>query len=650
VSAAEPAPSLSPSSPPADPDGSDGEAVAHGVAQHDVAPSVAAVAAVAAPESVPGSEGAHYVLGSYLTEGGMAAVYLGKRKAQGGFEKEVVLKRLRPELLHRPGLLELLLREARLAAGLEHPGIVRTLDLAQLDGDYFLVMEYVRGGDLRLLLKRARRLGRQFSVQAALLLGRELLNALDYAHRYRVPGEDGGATGIVHRDVSPANILVSIAGEVKLTDFGIAVAGAQPLAEEQPLRVRGKIGYMAPEQARGEAVDARSDLFSLAAVLYEVLTLKRLFVGQEGQRPAQIYAEPITPPSRLCALPPEGDAIFLKALALDPAERYQSARDFYDALLGLTRRHGLWLDRAELAQHLRDVCGDDPGAWSMIEERSSTAVLALIPDPGEPDGDVSGLGDVGERATEPWEQEAAHTPAHALGASGPLGPLDQEPAIDRSIDEGWLAAASGAAEIAAAAESFGRARPGASGEVAEHDLPITAPWPTLPRGSVPAPEPLRAPIDPKGPPTLSASPTLPAALSPSGLARPEATTLPVLPAPAIIDDTQPLPSASLPEASEVAAPLALAKPRDPDTDGETARAERVELTEPVVKEPAPGSSEGGGELVDQTTTARHRATAAPAKKRRTPKVRTPAGLLVLILLAMLLGALLATAHWLITRD
>lgn len=641
MSAAEPAPSLSSSSPP-DPDGSEGEAVAHGVA----------VAAVAAPESLPGSEGAHYVLGSYLTEGGMAAVYLGKRKAQGGFEKEVVLKRLRPELLHRPGLLELLLREARLAAGLEHPGIVRTLDLAQLDGDYFLVMEYVRGGDLRLLLKRARRLGRQFSVQAALLLGRELLNALDYAHRYRVPGEDGGGTGIVHRDVSPANILVSIAGEVKLTDFGIAVAGAQPLAEEQPLRVRGKIGYMAPEQARGEAVDARSDLFSLAAVLYEVLTLKRLFVGQEGQRPAQIYAEPITPPSRLCALPPEGDAIFLKALALDPAERYQSARDFYDALLGLTRRHGLWLDRAELAQHLRDVCGDDPGAWSMIEERSSTAVLALIPDPGEPDGDVSGPGDVGERATEPWDQEAAHTPAHAMGASdrGPAIDRASDQAIDRSIDEGWLAAASGAAEIAAAAESFARARPGAPGEVAEHDLPITAPWPTLPRGSVPAPEPLCEPIDPKGPLTLSASPTLPAAPGPLGLARPEATTLPVLPAPAIIDDTQPLPSASLPEASEVAAPLALAKPRDPDTDGETARAERVELTEPVVKEPAPGSSEGGGELVDQTTTARHRATAAPAKKRRTPKVRTPAALLVLTLLAMLLGALLATAHWLITRD
>lgn len=597
------------------------------------------------PDAVPGSEGAHYVLGSYLTEGGMAAVYLGKRKAQGGFEKEVVLKRLRPELVHRPGLLELLLREARLAAGLEHPGIVRTLDLARLDGDYFLVMEYVRGGDLRLLLKRARRLGRQFSVQAALLIGRELLNALDYAHRYRVPAEDGAGLGIVHRDVSPANILVSIAGEVKLTDFGIAVAGAQPLADEQPLRVRGKIGYMAPEQARGEATDARSDLFSLAAVLYEVLTLKRLFVGQEGQRPAQIYAEPITPPSRLCALPPEGDEIFLKALALDPAERYQSASEFYDALLGLTRRHGLWLDRAELARHLRDVCGDDPGAWSMIEERSSTAVLTSIPiDPGELDGDSPGV-DVGERATVRWDQEAAHTPPHSLD---PGPERASEGSIDRSIDEGWLAAASGASEIAAAAESFARARPGASGEVAEHDLPITAPWPTLPRGSVP--EPHRDPIDPKGPHTLSASPTLPAAASLSGPVRPDATTLPVLPAPAIIDDTQPLPSASLPEASEVAAPLALAKPREPDTDGETARAERVELTEPVLKEPAPGSSEGGGELVDQTTTARHRATAAPATKRRTPTVRTPAGLLVLILLAMLLGALLATAQWLITRD
>jgi serine/threonine protein kinase len=606
---------------------------------------------------MPGSEGAHYVIGSYLTEGGMAAVYLGKRKAKGGFEKDVVLKRLRPELVHRPRLLELLLREARLAAGLEHPGIVRTLDLATLDGNYYLVMEYVRGGDLRLLLKRARRLGRRFSVQAALLIGRELLTALDYAHRYRLSEREqpspGASVGLIHRDISPANILVSVAGEVKLTDFGIAVAGTEALTGDRPsnslppeaalhatpplgadsgehsplvaprepsrtprlddprrerdelgLRARGKIGYMSPEQARGGPVDSRSDLFSLAAVLYEVLTLSRLFVGQEGQSPAQVYAQPITPPSRLSDLPPEGDAIFLKALAIDPAARYQSAGAFYDALLGLTRRHGLWLDRAELAQHLRDVCGDDPGAWSMIEERSSTAVITSIP---MEDGEEPELGEI---PTVPWDQsldqgwlayaqtEPAETPAPATAVALPLatgGPPPRSlppPAVDLDAADAAL-----------------------------HDQPITAPWPTLPRGSVtPTPRPVPGPD-----PLSSVEPV-------------------TVPGPTHMDDTQPLPG-SLPEASEVA-PVAVEL---------TAPSERVELTSPLAKEPdvasgAPGLPGADESTVDdQATTARHRAQLAPTRVRpRLPGTLSPMRLVVLILLAMLLGALLATAQWLLT--
>lgn len=322
---------------------------------------------------------AHYRLGPYLQQGGMATVFLGKRVAPGGFEKTVVLKKLHPELASQPLLLALFFGEARLAARLQHPCIVQALDVVQLDGDYYVVLEYVRGGDLRLLLRRAKRRGQQFSAAAGLYIGRELCSALERAHS--LCGEEGRPLGLIHRDISPANVLLSADGEVKLGDFGIAQASGLAPSAERALgpKLRGKIGYMSPEQAAGAEVDARSDLFSLAAVLYEVLTGRRLFVGQPEQSPAEIYRTAIEPPSRLCAeLPPELDSILARALQLVPSARYQSAHELEQALQGLMRRHQLWMDRASLAEHLRAVCGPDPESWSRMDERTATAVISGV--------------------------------------------------------------------------------------------------------------------------------------------------------------------------------------------------------------------------------------------------------------------------------
>lgn len=309
----------------------------------------------------------------------MASVYLGKRVAPGGFVKTVVLKRLRPELGRQPPLVALFLREASLSAALEHPSIVRTLDLTRIDGDYYLVMEYVSGGDLRLLLRRARRRGQRFSVAAALYLALELLGALEYAHTRCTP--DGRPLGLSHRDVSPANILLSAEGEVKLSDFGIAQASAPEVEATLGVRLRGKVGYMSPEQAAGAAVDARTDLFALAAVLYEVLTDKRLFIGQPGQPAAEIYDAAIVPPSQLCPeLPPAFDQVLLRALARRREDGYKSARELCTALRELTRQHGLWLCRLGLAEHLREVCGPDPSVWHCLEERTGTAIIPSIAD------------------------------------------------------------------------------------------------------------------------------------------------------------------------------------------------------------------------------------------------------------------------------
>ena len=332
------------------------------------------------------------MIGRLLTQGGMASVYLGQRVAPGGFAKTVVLKRLRPELAQKPPLLALFLREASLAATLEHPSIVRTLDLAKLGGDYYLVMEYVSGGDLRLILRRARRRGQRFSAAAALYLGRELLSALDYAHSRCAP--DGQPLNLCHRDVSPANILLSTQGEVKLSDFGIAQASAA-LESAGGIRLRGKIGYMSPEQAQGGTVDTRTDLFALSAVLYEVLTGKRLFIGQLGQPVAEIYDAAIVPPSKLCPnLPADFDAVLGKALAHRPEDRFKSASEFYTALRELTRAHNLWLGRLGLAEHLRELCGPDPETWSSLEERTGTAIIPSIGDFAELAED--GAGDSGE--------------------------------------------------------------------------------------------------------------------------------------------------------------------------------------------------------------------------------------------------------------
>ena len=214
-----------------------------------------------------------YVVLEHLSEGGMGAIYVGKKLGAGGFEMEVVLKQLLPEFTQQEEFIDLFLREAKLSATLDHANIVHTIDLVTAGGEYFIVMEYLPGGDLRTLLKKAKRRGKRFSPAAAIYISREVLSALAYAHVKR--DFDGKPLKLIHRDVSPSNILLSYAGEVKLTDFGIAKAATHTSLF---YKVKGKIGYMSPEQAKSEPLDHRSDLYSLAVCMYEILTGERLFV------------------------------------------------------------------------------------------------------------------------------------------------------------------------------------------------------------------------------------------------------------------------------------------------------------------------------------------------------------------------------------
>ena len=324
----------------------------------------------------------------------MGAIYVGKKLGAGGFEMEVVLKQLLPEFTQQEEFIDLFLREAKLSATLDHANIVHTIDLVTAGGEYFIVMEYLPGGDLRSLLKRAKRRGKRFSPAAAIYICREVLSALAYAHVKR--DFDGKRLDLIHRDVSRSNILLSYAGEVKLTDFGIAKASTHTSLF---YKVKGKIGYMSPEQARSEDLDHRSDLYSLAVCLYEVITGERLFVHAGLTTSAEeIYAQPVpTLSKKVPGLPPDLDAIMKKALAIDPNVRFQTAGELNEALTRCAHRHGLLMSAPELATELLAACGpteqwraDDDGDDDLgyVEgKRAGTEVYDVGDDDDEDDDD-----------------------------------------------------------------------------------------------------------------------------------------------------------------------------------------------------------------------------------------------------------------------
>lgn len=299
-----------------------------------------------------------YVVLEHLSEGGMGAIYVGKKLGAGGFEMEVVLKQLLPEFTQQEEFIDLFLREAKLSATLDHANIVHTIDLVTAGGEYFIVMEYLPGGDLRTLIKRAKRRGKRFSPAAAIRICREVLSALAYAHAKR--DFDGKPLKLIHRDVSPSNILVSYTGEVKLTDFGIAKAATH---NSLFYKVKGKIGYMSPEQAKSEPLDHRSDLYSLAVCMYEVLTGERLFVHAGLTTSAEeIYSQQVPVLSKkVPGLPVDLDKIMQRALAIDADARYQTAGELNEALTRCAHRNGLLLAAPELARELLDACGPTDG-------------------------------------------------------------------------------------------------------------------------------------------------------------------------------------------------------------------------------------------------------------------------------------------------
>ena len=361
-----------------------------------------------------------------VATGGMAEVYRAELPGPEGFVKQVAVKLLRGDLGDDPEMNRMFIQEARLASRLHHANIVHVFDFERVGDRYLLAMEYVHGRTLRQVADRCRetglRLGLARSVHVALAVAR----ALAYAHR---PVEQGGVAGLVHRDVSPQNILVSFEGEVKLADFGIARAqGAGGLTE--PGTVKGKAGYMAPEQAAGRALDARADVFALGVVLWELCTGRRLFQreSEEATRAAVASAEPISRPSEWNEeVPAELDAAVMAALQRDPGRRTPGAEELAAALEALLPRLSGSPQELALRPLMQRLW---PGESRPPEARSGeTIVRGAAPVP-EPAGSAPGAEETTRAVRRPagrWAAAAAAAvailvAALALRPASPPGP------------------------------------------------------------------------------------------------------------------------------------------------------------------------------------------------------------------------------------
>jgi len=271
-----------------------------------------------------------YSVFAELASGGMATVYLGRMSGAVGFGRTVAIKRLHPHLSRDPDFVSMFLDEARLAARVQHPNVVPTLDVVTTDSELFLVLEYVRGESLGGLVRASRTAGKSIPIPVVLSIAVGLLNGLHAAHEAK--DEQGAALHIVHRDVSPQNVIVGSDGVARVLDFGVAKASTR-LQTTRDGQIKGKIAYMAPEQIAGNAT-RQSDVYAAGVVIWEALALQRLFTGEnEAALLKAVIMPSVQPPSAFNPdVPPELDHIVMKALAVEPAERYATAREMAEAL------------------------------------------------------------------------------------------------------------------------------------------------------------------------------------------------------------------------------------------------------------------------------------------------------------------------------
>jgi TonB family protein len=418
-----------------------------------------------------------YTLLERVAVGGMAELWKARMKGVEGFQKTVAIKKILPHLTDSADFVTMFIDEAKLAAQLQHNNIIHIYDLGKIGDDFYIAMEYVEGKDLRSILNAGRAQHAPLPMGLALFIAARLASALDYAHRKR--DFDNRELGLVHRDVSPQNVLISYEGDIKLCDFGI-VKAVSKASKTQMGALKGKLQYMSPEQAWGKPVDGRSDLYSLGTLLFETLTGQRLFAGDteisvlEAVRESRVQRPRALDP----ALPEEVDALVAKALARDPDERFQSAGQMQKEIEKVLYSLHPTPSQADLAAYMHRLF--------TVEARGGAAAAGVAPAATDE-----------ERAALAAHPGAA--PAREVAAVAPAAGAGVEEAREKG--RGLLVAAIAAALVVAVGLYFwlGRPRPAAE----------TAPAPGA--AVVAAPDAGATPAVPGAPETTAAPPAVEAA-------------------------------------------------------------------------------------------------------------------------------------------
>ena len=320
-----------------------------------------------------------YALYGRLATGGMATVHFGRLLGPVGFSRTVAIKRLHPQYAKDPEFVTMFLDEARLAARIQHPNVVATLDVVALEEELLLVMDYIRGDAFSRILRTARKKKLEPPVPFIATIVTGMLHGLHAAHE--ATDERGQPLRVVHRDVSPQNVLVGVDGVPRLLDFGVAKAASRAQVTRDG-QIKGKLSYMSPEQLTGRVVDRRADVFAAAVVLWESLTGKRLFLADEPQEMIRrILDEPVPAPSMVRpGIPPSFDKIVARGLEKDPDARYSTAREFAVAL-----EHSVDLMSArEVGEWVEEIMGDvlELREQALAELESFSSVTDLSPPSG----------------------------------------------------------------------------------------------------------------------------------------------------------------------------------------------------------------------------------------------------------------------------
>jgi serine/threonine-protein kinase len=340
-----------------------------------------------------------YTITERLDHGGMAEVFRGVAESMEGFKKSVAIKRILPNLTKNQKFVSMFLDEARLSLFLQHANIVQVFDISKTpDNAYFLVMEFVDGCNLKALIERQKQKGKRMDVGHSVYLMIECCKALQYAHSLEHP-ETNEPLGIVHRDISPPNILLSKNGEIKLVDFGLAKANSQIEATD-PGVVKGKFSYLSPEAASGREVDHRADVFAVGIILWELFTGRRLFYGESDYQTVELVRQARVP--SIAALNPEIDTeiehVVRKALAREPDDRYQNAGDLGEALANFLFSRRMPVTVRDIASLVRDTQVEAMRKRSAEPKDSLIDALildemqkmtSLVDDSGEPQSQTS---------------------------------------------------------------------------------------------------------------------------------------------------------------------------------------------------------------------------------------------------------------------